>query len=382
MSNHLCNRQEEEEEDDYMSEAFLNNLVSQAEKNTKKSVPLTYTERRRQKEKEHLANLPKPLHLREKEAREQGLKKELGEENKGMAMLLKMGFKKGGTLGAASATGPSSSLSSSQASPAFSSLPDQQPQPTMTALRAPIEIQIKQGRGGLGMESSKKRQLEEQLQKQEQDVHRVFDEDYRGKKVSQFDLEKRKRQLLAAQGICMRMDADRAAAVATKKLSSSQSPSPPSTVDKTSSGSEWGRSNEFWWIADFVSDDILGTRAMGPGKDPLISEDSSVEAEVEGARPFDHSDDEDGDPEDKRIKKRVKLSEHSEVLQGLNEDEEAEPAKWGERLAFARLEVHDKLEQVVAYLRREHFYCFWCAALYDGLDDLQNFCPGESEDDH
>lgn len=96
MANPYTNQQQdEEEEEDYMSEAFLNNLVSQAEKNTKKSgggAP-TYSERRRLKEKEHLANLPKPLHVREKEAREQGLNKELGEENKGMAMLLKMGFK-------------------------------------------------------------------------------------------------------------------------------------------------------------------------------------------------------------------------------------------------------------------------------------------------
>jgi len=94
MANLHGNQPEEEEEEDYMSEAFLNNLVSQAEKSSKKSgASLTYSERRRQKEKEHLANLPKPLHVREKEAREQGLKKELGEENKGMAMLLKMGFK-------------------------------------------------------------------------------------------------------------------------------------------------------------------------------------------------------------------------------------------------------------------------------------------------
>lgn len=85
--------QDEEEEEDYMSEAFLNSLVAEESTKSKSKVNMSYSERRRQKEREHLANLPKPLHVREKEAREQGLEKEIGEDNKGMAMLLKMGFK-------------------------------------------------------------------------------------------------------------------------------------------------------------------------------------------------------------------------------------------------------------------------------------------------
>lgn len=76
-----------------MSEAFLNSLVSASESQKAKKQSMTYSERRRQKEREHLANLPKPLKEREREAREKGLETEIGEENKGMAMLLKMGFK-------------------------------------------------------------------------------------------------------------------------------------------------------------------------------------------------------------------------------------------------------------------------------------------------
>lgn len=77
-----------------MSQAFLDSLVNEGNRGGQsEKASLTYSERRRQKEREHLANLPKPLHVREKEAREKGLEKEIGEENKGMAMLLKMGFK-------------------------------------------------------------------------------------------------------------------------------------------------------------------------------------------------------------------------------------------------------------------------------------------------
>ncbi|GJJ73700.1 hypothetical protein EMPS_06058 [Entomortierella parvispora] len=375
MANPHGAQPEEEEEEDYMSEAFLNNLVSQAEKNTKKSgVSLTYSERRREKEKKHLANLPKPLHVREKEAREQGLKRELGEENKGMAMLLKMGFKKGGTLGASQGSGTFSPATSFSATSSSSPPPSEL---STTALRAPLEIQIKQGRGGLGMESSKKRQLEEELQKQESEVNRVFDEGYRGKKGSQFDQEKRKRQLLAAQGICMRMDSDRALAIKAIEADLKEQSTLAPTDEPAES--QRSRSNEFWWIADFVSDDILGTRAMGPGQVPELLEDSP---NAESSRPFDHSDDEDGDPEDKRIKKRVKIASDSEITIGLEGDDVTEPAKWGERPDFAELEVHEKLERVVAYLRKEFFYCFWCSARYDGKEDLDKFCPGEAEDDH
>jgi hypothetical protein len=89
----MSHQDEEDEEEDYMSEAFLNSLVAEESTKSKSKASMTYSERRRQKEREHLANLPKPLHVREKEAREQGLEKEIGEDNKGMAMLLKMGFK-------------------------------------------------------------------------------------------------------------------------------------------------------------------------------------------------------------------------------------------------------------------------------------------------
>ncbi|KAF9135865.1 hypothetical protein BGW39_010680 [Mortierella sp. 14UC] len=364
--------QDEEEEEDYMSEAFLNSLVAESAK-PKSNTNMTYSERRRQKEREHLANLPKPLHVREKEAREQGLEKEIGEDNKGMAMLLKMGFKKGGTLGASKSssdhtTGSASAESPGSTPPSISG---------SSALRAPLAIQIKQGRGGLGMDTSRKRQAEDDLQKQEQEVHRVFDEGFRGQKRDQFEQEKRKRQLGAARAICMTLDAkknglytDLEVAVATKE-------------GKGQGERDGRRSNRFWWIADSMPDEILGTKLMGPGAEVSVDmeHDKEQEQRAEG-RAFDHSDDEDGDLERTKAK-RARLE--SSVSQGLDQEEvllDEEPPKWGERPHFAQLEIHEKLEEVVAYLRKEHSYCFWCSAQYDGPEDISENCPGESEDDH
>ncbi|KAG0247739.1 hypothetical protein BG011_000992 [Mortierella polycephala] len=364
----MSNIQDSEEEEDYMSEAFLNSLVEANNKDSKKKAEITYSERRQQKEREHLDNLPKPLHVREKEAREKGLEKEIGEENKGMAMLLRMGFKKGGTLGAHKPNPDTLVTPSLQESSQGSINSENSSVGRSDALRAPIAIQMKQGRGGLGMDSSKKRQAEEELQRKEQESHRVFDKEFRGQKIDQFEQEKRKRQLGAARGICMRMDAQRAS-----KDQDMKGDALDQKEGHTENHVRIGRSNSFWWIADSVPDEILGTKLMGPGAEVTI--DDQV---------FDHSDQEDGDlvTKNKRTKLDPQLLKDHERLGLGDEEEDEEPAKWGERHDFAELEVSEKLEKVVKYLRSEHSYCFWCSAQYDGPEDLAENCPGETEDDH
>ncbi|KAI1320633.1 hypothetical protein EDD11_000156 [Mortierella claussenii] len=367
----MSNVQEEEEEEDYMSESFLSNIVKESNEQDDRKNAMTYSERRRQKQLEHLAHLPKPLHVREKEAREKGLEKEIGEDNKGMAMLLKMGFKKGGTLGAVKPSHEDQTASSSAASdsqnPEKHDVSDRQ-----HALRTPLAVEIKLGRGGLGMDSERKRKAEETMRRRADDAHRVYDQGYRGQKRDQFEQEKRKRQLTAAQSICMRMDAERAAKRKAEAGEAEAGETEPEDI---------GRSNAFWWIADSVPDELLGTRMMGPGAEVSSREQHGIVSQ----RAFDHSDDEDGDLESKK-EKRIKLSttlEDADVDKSHQDDlEELEQPNWGERPAFARLELPEKLEAVVQYLRDKHSYCFWCSALYNGPDDLAENCPGETEDDH
>ncbi|KAF9429281.1 G patch domain-containing protein 11 [Entomortierella beljakovae] len=346
----MSNAHDEEEEEDYMSEAFLNSLTEQSEKEKKSN--MTYSERRRQKQKEHLANLPKPLHIREKEAREKGLEKEIGEENKGMAMLLKMGFKMGGTLGAAK--NPSESSPQDNNSGAGTS-------GNTNALRVPIAVEIKQGRGGLGMDTLKRRREEEELQRHVDESKRAFDQDFRGQNINKFELDKRHRQLGAARAICMQLDAK-----SKTRMDKGQSEETATNQDE--------RSNEFWWIASSVPDEILGTKLMGPGAEINESEQEDEDSD----RDFDRERYDNGQRLEKRIRIEPLLGEESNEV----EVQEIVPPKWGERPEFARLEVHEKLLKVVNYLRNRHHYCFWCSAQYYGEDDLNQNCPGESEDDH
>lgn len=76
-------------EEDYMSEKYL----IQAEQHEKKQ-PQTYSERRKQATREHERKAYiAPRAQMEKKAREEGLNQSVSEDNKGMQMLMKMGFK-------------------------------------------------------------------------------------------------------------------------------------------------------------------------------------------------------------------------------------------------------------------------------------------------
>eukprot|EP00118_Oscarella_pearsei_P018676 m.192181 g.192181 ORF g.192181 m.192181 type:complete len:110 (+) comp39465_c0_seq28:34-363(+) len=87
----------DEEQDDYMSNAFLTadtrpGLVFDKRVARKRKME----EERRKKDKE---TRKKPVRVIEKEKREEGLVKEIGSDNKGFELLSKMGYVKGMGLG-------------------------------------------------------------------------------------------------------------------------------------------------------------------------------------------------------------------------------------------------------------------------------------------
>ncbi|KAH7100562.1 hypothetical protein BKA62DRAFT_771333 [Auriculariales sp. MPI-PUGE-AT-0066] len=46
------------------------------------------------------------------------------------------------------------------------------------------------------------------------------------------------------------------------------------------------------------------------------------------------------------------------------------------------LSAQQRLENLLAYLRERHAYCFWCGAQYDDDQDMLQSCPGPEEDLH
>ncbi|KAI8085083.1 uncharacterized protein BX664DRAFT_300805 [Halteromyces radiatus] len=166
-----------DEEDDYMSTAIL----EQAAEMDKKLRTKTYSERRREqlREQQKKAYI-KPRKQLEQEAREQGLQKKMTDDNKGMKMMLKMGFKQGSALGKESQVG----------------------------IHEPLGVQLKQDRSGLGMDSLLKRKRDEQAQ-EELEKRKKLDmdpEQFRELMATKAKKGKRSRQINAAAHLCKERD--------------------------------------------------------------------------------------------------------------------------------------------------------------------------------
>ncbi|XP_056616921.1 G patch domain-containing protein 11 isoform X2 [Triplophysa dalaica] len=147
-------------EDDYMSDAFLNQIPD-----VRPGVPMVKSAKeamRRetlQKEK-NIKNRQKSYKEQEQESREAALQNSISTHNKGFALLQKMGYKAGQGLGKKGA-----------------------------GRVEPVPMNIKTDRGGIGMEELKKRKAEEELQNYRKKVQMK----QQGEKKSLEDFRVRKR---------------------------------------------------------------------------------------------------------------------------------------------------------------------------------------------
>ncbi|KAJ3252394.1 G patch domain-containing protein 11 [Chytriomyces hyalinus] len=142
-----------EDEDDYMSMAFLEQESSTA----KSKKAMTYSEkRRRDMELSRQRGSSKSVREKEAEAREAGLKTTvLTDDNKGLAMLQKMGFKKGMALG-------KHDDGTNQ----------------KTKLLEPISVTMKSGHGGLGIDSHQ-RELDRAREAELNNAVKLTEDEYR-----------------------------------------------------------------------------------------------------------------------------------------------------------------------------------------------------------
>ncbi|KAG2193719.1 hypothetical protein INT47_013187 [Mucor saturninus] len=162
-----------DEEEDYMSTKYLE--TAQAFESTRKE---TYSERRKkqlreQQEKGYI----KPRAQLEKEERERGLKQHMDEKNKGMKMLMKMGFKKGSGLG------------------------QQQ-----SGIMEPIAIDLKAGRSGIGMDTQLLKRAREAEEEEARKRVEIDPEDYRLLMAQRAKDAQYTRYIAAAVSVCEKLD--------------------------------------------------------------------------------------------------------------------------------------------------------------------------------
>lgn len=307
----------DDEEDDYLNMTFDDTP-------TAKETSLQRTARLKREAAER--GKTKSRAEREEEARvkrEQALATELDNSNKGAKMMAKMGFK-GGALGKSEG-----------------------------ARTRPIEINMKDDRGGIGMESERKRKVREAAEAVQDQVKRtkLTESEYRERSRMEREERRQEGQWWSAMRLLESFEEDGA---------------PKSVADETAKEDETGESK------------TAGTRnpplrSINILWRPLAK--SRLEKERERRMRFDLAqslsrradyDDADADKDDK-------LAFGTEVEEDLDEDD-------AELDEVAALPVGERLEKILAHLREKYQYCFWCKYRYpdEGMED----CPGLTEDEH
>lgn len=333
---------EQEEEDDFMSDKFL--IPTNDNSNTS---TLTYSDKRKRKQIESLTKSHKRSRAEQEiEAREEGLRKDLianqlsdskddknstippTTHSKAVQMMLKMGFQPGKALGKQptnESNEPSEPNLSKDPKPtgnqsheAFSNHASSSQKPPLIT---PIEIKLRNGRGGIGTEKPTKARYQfskahQELTEDEIKAQKEFFE----KSKSKFDIRKIESTLSKARRTCQELD--------------------------LRNGIE---ENVLWLdpFSDEVRDEVIGL-----------------------------------DTNEKRLKGLKDADEFENTVVSTEEEEEEDISDREEKASWVALDSASRLIYTLQYLRQEYFYCIWCGCQYDSLEELNQECPGEDEDDH
>ncbi|CRL29548.1 D111/G-patch [Penicillium camemberti] len=358
-----------EDEDDYM------NMV--IEEPTQKET-FTQKKRRELREAEARGRVPSKAERAAREAarREEALATStLNPTNKGFQMMAKLGFKPGGVLGK-----PAANDSDTTNTTDF-----------LKSRAEPLNLTLKENRGGIGLDTEKKRKLREEA---EEAAKRIKHEEgsYRDRVREERELKRIEAQVHAAQKVAERLDGE------------SESGATPDKEKEQGTGSSAKFNKEEGDSAD-PSQARDGADTPATKKKPikltsqinvlyrgLIRERERKDSDRQARHALQSSlpssffpklrlpeyDDPTMDREDKKALDREldsELDQNTSTLEiELEEDDE-------ELDAFNALEPAERLRKLVLFLRETYRYCFWCKYAYETDLELEG-CPGLTEEDH
>ncbi|KAK4189751.1 hypothetical protein QBC35DRAFT_379660 [Podospora australis] len=333
------NKEEDSGEDDYMSMTFTSTPSSSngkvpAETSLQRRARLRREAEARSRPKSK-AELQAEADLRREQAHASSLlSSATAKKSKGFAIMAKMGFTPGSALGSKSA--PSSVTAGESTSP------------TTAAIKEPIRISVKDDRAGIGLESEKKRKLQEAVQAEETKRKRVVEDEgaYRERMRREREEARWEKQVIAAQKVCERMADERDEAEGTQGIRARRRKGIPVVFRGL-----WKQREEAEQMKKMRHDLEVGLLSV---RLPTY-------------------DDPDEDEDDKKALGKDKKSTYVVSSEDLDEEDE-------ELDAFNSLPADEKLQKVVEYLRQEHHYCFWCKFAYP--DSAMEGCPGWKEEDH
>ena len=304
-------------EDDYLSMTFEDKPTKSKESSLQRTTRL-------KKESAERGRMPSKAELaqRERTAREQALATEIDSSNKGAQMLAKMGYK-GSALGQVD-----------------------------HARTQPITLSTKDDRGGIGMDSERKRKIREAAAAIEAEANvakkqKVVDEnEFRARNRAEREEKRAEGQMWA-----------------TMKVLEGYETGVLQTQDEAAADQKSGSNRE-----DLPSKTEGNTlRNVNSLYRPLIKRrfererEQRMKIELNNSLSTRNDDDYDDCAHDAR--EEYHLDETGEELE-----------------AFESLSFAERRDRVISELRSRYYYCFWCKHQYE--DERMEGCPGLSEDEH
>ncbi|KAL6869635.1 hypothetical protein ACO1O0_000961 [Amphichorda felina] len=320
----------EEEEDDYMNMTF-------ADPTPAKETSLQRTQRLKKESRERgIIKSKAQLAEEEAAAREKALSTSMLEDprakkSKGLAMMAKMGFA-GGSLGKKADDG------------------------TAQGRTEPIKVDIKEDRGGIGLDSDKKRKLREAAEERGIKAAKLDPDEYRERVKKEREEARLEKQLHAAQRMAERLDDEQSAPVGTEAAGATTQTNKPKATPMSS--------------RPLKSIPVLYRGLVRHRAEKERDQRMRHDLEQSLSRLPTYEDDEEEDDDKKALGKKQTIYAETEDLD--EEDEELDE--------FNELEVSERLHQLLDYLRSHHQYCFWCKTAYP--DSEMDGCPGPTEEDH
>ncbi|KKK16436.1 hypothetical protein ARAM_002452 [Aspergillus rambellii] len=375
---------DDDDDDDYMSMV----IEEPQQKET-----FTQKKRRLQREAEARAKVPSKAERAAQEAARRDVAlatSTLDPSNKGFRMMAKLGFKPGQSLGkpvtpptplACSSTAKESSITGAsddnrqqEGEVGSGNESGENGRPPRTE---PLNLVFKEDRGGIGLESERKRRFKEEV---EDAVKKVKQDegDYRDRVRMERETRRTEAQIHGAQRVAERLDAE----------AEGRSDEPSTFREKkktTNEEEEEEEENEPRKTKGKVK--VRPTLQIPVLYRGLVREREEKERNLQTRHMLQTSlpssffpsprlpgyDDATLEQEDREALGGGR--DLSSILeQELEEDEDPELDE------FNALEPTERLKQLVQYLREKHQYCFWCKYRYESA--AMEGCPGETEEDH
>lgn len=283
-------------------------------------------------------------------------------------MMAKLGFKPGESLGKRdTSSGDSDSAQSS-----------------LQARSEPLNLIFKEDRGGIGLDSEKKRKIREEAEEATKKIKRE-EGDYRDRVREERELRRIEAQVRAAQKVAERLDteADEEAGANNE----TEGKAPDGLVDGEEEEGD-ARDETKSQEKEKPAKHIKPTSQINVLYRGLVREREEHERSIQTRRALQSSlpssffpnpllpgyEDNDLEREDKQAL-GTKLEPYTAAVEQELEEEDPELD------AFNALEPAERLRRLVSYLRDTYRYCFWCKYRYETDEELEG-CPGLTEEDH